>query len=79
MEAESYRIGKVAVPKELWDKPKQVIDIMINRSISYRVDCIYDEYIKDLSEEPWFKSETSINLDKLIKRIGTPQITTSIK
>jgi len=74
VEAEGSRIGKVGIPDYLWQSPKQTINIMIHRSMKYRVDCIYHDYVKDLQSQPWFQQTTAGILAKLSKRIGDPFI-----
>ena len=47
LEAESSRIGKVSIPLNVLDSIKNGVHILIKRSISDRVDRIYQEYVKE--------------------------------
>ncbi|HAQ07306.1 MAG TPA: tRNA 2-selenouridine(34) synthase MnmH [Bacillus bacterium] len=79
IEAESKRIGRAAQPDELLEKKVKGIHILVNSSISKRVERIYNEYVVPFRNEPWFEEEVSHKVSKLLKRIKKQEISVSLQ
>ncbi len=73
VEAESKRIGKVAIPDVILENRTSAVQIMIHRSMEDRVERTYSEYVLQLETEPWFNEKTAEIIGKLSRRIPTEQ------
>ncbi len=73
VEAESKRIGKVAIPDSILENRTTAVQIMIHRSMEDRTERTYSEYVLDLESAPWFREKTGEIVTKLARRIPTEQ------
>ncbi|MEH7181160.1 tRNA 2-selenouridine(34) synthase MnmH [Neobacillus vireti] len=69
MEAESKRIGKAAQPEELMNKKMKGINIYIHTPLEQRVKQLVNEYVLPYQNEPWYHSQISIGIEKILRRI----------
>ncbi|MDP4086398.1 MAG: tRNA 2-selenouridine(34) synthase MnmH [Bacillota bacterium] len=69
MEAESKRVGKAMQPDELMNKKTNGINIYIHTPLEQRVKHIVKEYIVPYEHLPWYHTQISESLERVLKRV----------